>query len=49
MLYGSGWPVLSPERREREFAEYAFPDDVLRKVMRDNAATLLGLEDLIGF
>ena len=48
MLYGSDWPVLSPERWEREFAEYDFPDDVLQKIMRDNTAKLLGLDELIG-
>jgi predicted TIM-barrel fold metal-dependent hydrolase len=48
MLHGSDWPVLSPERWEREFAQYDFPDDALRKIMRDDAAKLLGLAELIG-
>ena len=47
MPYGSDWPVLSPERCEREFAECDFPDDVLQEIMRDNAAKLLGREELI--
>lgn len=47
MLYGSDWPVLTPERWLKDFAEYQFDPAVERKIMRDNAAKLLGREDLI--
>ena len=48
MLYGSDWPVLSPERWESDFAEYNFPEETLTKIMRDNSAKLLGLDHLVG-
>jgi len=47
ILYGSDWPVLTPERWLRDWATYEVEPAVNRKIMRDNAAKLLGREDLI--
>lgn len=47
ILYGSDWPVLTPERWLRDWAAYEVDPAVDIKIMRDNAAQLLGREDLI--
>jgi uncharacterized protein len=47
ILYGSDWPVLTPQRWLRDWAQYEFAPEVDIKIMRDNAAKLLGREDLI--
>ena len=47
ILYGSDWPVLTPERWLRDWAAYEFAPEVDIKIMRDNSARLLGREDLI--
>jgi len=47
ILFGSDWPVVTPERWIRDFAAYEFDPRVQRKIFRDNAARLLGREDLI--
>ncbi|MBM3140315.1 MAG: amidohydrolase [Chloroflexi bacterium] len=47
ILYGSDWPVVTPERWLRDWATYEVDPAVNRKIMRDNAATLLGRKDLI--
>lgn len=43
VLFGSDFPVLSPERWLKDFAEVGFRDEVRPKIMLDNAAKLLGL------
>lgn len=45
MLFGSDWPVLTPERWLRDFATYEFEPEVKQKIMHDNAARLLGLAE----
>lgn len=47
ILFGSDWPVLTPERWLRDFKAYEFDPVVEWKIFRDNAAKLLGREDLI--
>jgi uncharacterized protein len=47
-LFGSDWPVITPERWMQDFAAYEFEEPALSKIMRDNAAKLLGLEHVIG-
>lgn len=47
MLFGSDWPVLTPERWLRDFAAHEFDPAVERKILLDNAARLLGREDLL--
>jgi predicted TIM-barrel fold metal-dependent hydrolase len=47
ILYGSDWPVLTPERWMRDWAAYEVEPDVEIKILRDNAARLLSLEELI--
>jgi predicted TIM-barrel fold metal-dependent hydrolase len=47
ILYGSDWPVLTPDRWLRDWAAYEVDPEVEIKIMRDNAAKLLGREDLI--
>jgi uncharacterized protein len=47
MLYGSDWPALTPDRWLRDWEAYEFDPVVDIKIMRDNAAKLLGREDLI--
>ena len=44
MLFGSDWPMLTPERWQKEFAEYNFPETVVRKIMLENAKRVLRLE-----
>jgi len=44
MLFGSDWPMLTVERWQKEFAEYNFPDNVVRKIMLENAKRVLKLE-----
>jgi len=44
MLFGSDWPMLTVERWQKEFAEYNFPDNVVRKIMLENAKRVLRLE-----
>ncbi len=43
MLFGTDYPVLTPQRWMRDFARLEFDEDVTRMIMRDNAAALLGL------
>jgi len=43
VLFGTDFPVITPERWLRDFEALGFPDDVVRLILRDNAAKLLGL------
>lgn len=43
VLYGSDFPLLTPERWRRDFAELDIKDDVRPKILKDNAVRLLGL------
>jgi predicted TIM-barrel fold metal-dependent hydrolase len=47
ILYGSDWPVVTPNRWLRDWAAYEVEPAVNQKIFRDNAAKLLGREDLI--
>ena len=47
ILYGSDWPVLTPERWLRDWATHEVEPDVERLIFLENAARLLGREDLI--
>lgn len=43
VLFGSDWPVLTPDRWLSEFAQLPLKEEVRRKILRDNAMRLLGL------
>jgi predicted TIM-barrel fold metal-dependent hydrolase len=43
VLFGSDFPVISPERWLKDFAEAPFRDEVRPKIMIENAQKLLGL------
>ena len=47
MLYGSDWPVVTPDRWLKDWVTHEVEPDVDRKIMLTNAAKLLGREDLI--
>jgi predicted TIM-barrel fold metal-dependent hydrolase len=42
-LWGSDYPLLTPERGLAEFDELGLPPEVARSVLHDNAARILGL------
>jgi len=44
ILFGSDYPLISPERYQREMAGLGLDEEELRAIMGDNAAALLGLE-----
>ena len=43
VLFGSDFPVITPERWVKDFGELKIKDEVRPKIMKDNAARLLGL------
>ncbi|GLZ54756.1 amidohydrolase family protein [Actinomycetospora sp. NBRC 106378] len=43
VLFGSDYPVLTPDRWQRDFAALDLPDDVRPRILKDNARRLLGL------
>jgi predicted TIM-barrel fold metal-dependent hydrolase len=43
VLFGSDYPVLTPDRWLRDFATIPIKDDVRPLILKENAATLLGL------
>lgn len=43
VLFGSDYPMITPDRWLREFAELPIDDDVRPAILKDNAARLLGL------
>ena len=43
MLFGSDFPVITPDRWLADFAKAGFRDDVRPLILKDNAARLLGL------
>jgi predicted TIM-barrel fold metal-dependent hydrolase len=43
VLFGSDYPVLTPDRWLADFAELDIKDDVRPRILKDNAARLLGL------
>jgi predicted TIM-barrel fold metal-dependent hydrolase len=46
VLFGTDYPVISPERWLAEFDDLPIRDAVRPKILRDNAIRLLGLEEL---
>jgi predicted TIM-barrel fold metal-dependent hydrolase len=44
VLFGSDFPVLTPERWLAEFAELPFKEEVRQKILLDNAKKLFGLD-----
>ena len=45
VLFGSDFPLIKPDRWLRDFDTLGFEPETRRKILRDNAATLLGLDD----
>jgi uncharacterized protein len=43
VLFGSDYPVISPDRWLADFAQLPMKDEVRPKILKDNAARLLGL------
>lgn len=43
MLFGSDFPLITPERWMRDFDEAGFRDEVKPKILKENAVRLLGL------
>jgi predicted TIM-barrel fold metal-dependent hydrolase len=43
VLFGSDFPMLTPERWMRDFDQLTIADDIRRKIVRDNATRVLGL------
>lgn len=43
MLFGSDFPVLTPDRWLADFAKLPIKDEVRPKILKENAARLLGL------
>lgn len=43
VLFGSDFPLITPERWMRDFDALEMPDPVRRKIVKDNAVRLLGL------
>ena len=43
VLFGSDFPLITPERWMRDFDALEMPDSVRRKIVKDNAVRLLGL------
>jgi predicted TIM-barrel fold metal-dependent hydrolase len=43
VLFGSDFPVITPDRWLRDFDKIAIKDEVRPRILRDNAARLLGL------
>jgi uncharacterized protein len=48
VLFGSDFPVITPERWMKDFAAIGIKDEVRPKIMKDNAARLLGLSPAAG-
>ncbi|WP_205857726.1 amidohydrolase family protein [Phytoactinopolyspora endophytica] len=45
MLFGTDYPVITPQRWMTDFEKLGFDEDITRLIMLDNAAGLLGLTD----
>jgi uncharacterized protein len=45
MLFGSDFPLITPDRWLADFAKLPIKDEVRPLVLKDNAARLLGLDD----
>jgi len=43
VLFGSDWPMISPERWLSDFEKIEIKDEVRPLILKDNAARLLGL------
>jgi predicted TIM-barrel fold metal-dependent hydrolase len=44
VMFGSDYPAITPERWLRDFEQADFSAEVRPKILRENAARLLGLE-----
>ncbi|HTT14157.1 MAG TPA: amidohydrolase family protein, partial [Burkholderiaceae bacterium] len=45
MLFGSDWPLISPDRWMKDFDESGFRPEVKPLILKSNAVRLLGLGD----
>jgi len=43
MLFGSDWPVITPDRWMKDFEAIGIKDEVRPKILKENAVRLLGL------
>jgi hypothetical protein len=48
MLFGSDFPLITPERWMADFEEAGFKDRVKPGILKGNAVRLLGLDPLSG-
>jgi uncharacterized protein len=48
VLFGSDFPVITPERWIRDFERLEIKPEVRPLIMKDNAARLFGLDDRKG-
>lgn len=44
VIFGSDYPAITPDRWLKDFASAGFNDDVRPKILRENAARLLGID-----
>jgi hypothetical protein len=43
VMFGSDWPMITPERWLGDFEKIAIKDEIRPKILKETAATLLGL------
>jgi hypothetical protein len=48
MLFGSDYPLITPDRWLADFEKLPIRDEVRPRVLKDNAARLLGLSGTAG-
>jgi predicted TIM-barrel fold metal-dependent hydrolase len=44
ILFGSDWPLISPDRWMKDFQDAGFKPEVMPRILKDNAVRLLGLK-----
>jgi predicted TIM-barrel fold metal-dependent hydrolase len=43
LLFSSDYPLISPERWLKEFKEINIPDEIKRKILKENAKRILNI------
>ena len=44
VIFGSDYPAITPDRWLKDFEQAGFSDEVRPKILRENAARLLGID-----